>query len=124
MMVKRYDSIGNLTIEPPYSPAEQKVLGDKRPFPEYVRAEKYAVSIAFAVSEDVADYDTLSADAHLCDIELVLYFEASAVIGGEILSRKFATGQPIRGRKLERDMAQMLHDVITGTDRKDDPRLL
>lgn len=55
-MIKRYDDEGFLTIEPPYSPAEQKVLGG--------------------------------------------------------------------GRKLERGIAQMLHDVITGTDREDDPRLL
>jgi hypothetical protein len=62
--------------------------------------------------------------AHLCDIEVVLYFEGSAVIGGEMLPREFLSGRPIRGRKLERGIAQMLHDVITGTDREDDPRLL
>jgi hypothetical protein len=103
-----------LTTEPPYSPAEQKVLGDKPPFPENVKAEKCSVSIAFAVEEDVINYADLSADAHLCDFELVLYFEDKdhAVIGGEILPREFWPGKPIRGRKLERDIAQMLYDVL------------
>ena len=100
------------------------MLGEKPPFPECVQAEKYEVSIAFAVKEGIPNYDVLSGDAHLCDIEIVLYFNGSVVIGGEILPREFTTGRPIRGRKLERDIAQMLHNVITATDREDDPRLL
>ena len=123
-MVKRYDGKGILTIEPPYSAAEQKVLGGMPPFPEYVQADKYSISIRSAVEEGIADHEILSANAHLCDIELVVYFDGSLVIGGEILPRGLADGRPIRGRTLERDIAQMLYDVITGRDRQDDPRLL
>jgi hypothetical protein len=92
-MVKRCDDKGILSVVPPYSSAEQKVLGDKPPFPAYVQAEKYSLSIAFAVEEHIADYDVLSADAHLCDIEVVLYFEGSAVIGGGNTAPRVCVGR-------------------------------
>jgi hypothetical protein len=100
-------------MEPPYSPAEQRVLGGKPPFPDYVAVEMFTVSIRSTVDEE----DVLS------EIELALYFKAGTVIGGEILPREYL-GPPIRGRKIEREIAQLLYDVITGTDREDDPRLL
>jgi hypothetical protein len=112
-VVKRRDTKGSWWIEPPYSPAEQRVLGGEPPFPDYVAVEMYAVSIRSAVDEEGV----------LSEIELALYFKSGTVIGGEILPREYV-GPPIRGRKLERDIAQLLYDLITGTDREDDPSLL